>query len=636
MTMPPRTKDTKHRAEHPPRSALRGCCLHFFMSCVLGFLCTSAPYAEVNSVTKSVLPDDDKVAYLIRQISFIGNERFDHKTLSRTFGVREGTPYHHRNVMAGLTNIIDEYRNAGFVFAFIEPEVVSVSVDQVHIRIRIDEGSQIRTGQVTMSGNRLFSSSVLQRELGLHESAPFSQVALEDGIDRILALYSEHGHPKVQIEPSDIQLLADHGRIDFHLHVNEGDQVRIGGIKLSGLKKTNSNVVLRELPIHIGDVFDQRKIDDSLRRLKNLGYFYKVDPLVLEEGKTPNTILFHARMTEARTGRLSGVIGYAPASSEVDDAPRLTGTIEASENNLFGTGRSANFFWKSGLLKTLRFGYREPWVFGKPASIGMEYAQLKQRNQFSDAESEEQSGSLTIGTQIRESFEGALTVSYKRINYAAAVASLPVPTGTHDTLLGSTHSFPQLPQNGSFEFQAQNGVKYGVTFSIIRDSRNYILNPTGGRRDSVAFEFSRGDFRLRKLWVDMRQYYPTWRKQVIAIGLHAATTWGTNIPPTELFYLGGANTLRGFDEDWLSGPRRVYVNIEYRFLVGRASRFFTFVDLGSVTQIKQPSVFDPVRVGYGFGMRLESRGGLLRIDYGLAEGNSALQGKIHVNLGTSF
>ena len=152
----------------------------------------------------------------------------------------------------------------------------------------------------------------------------------------------------------------------------------------------------------------------------------------------------------------------------------------------------------------------------------------------------------------------------------------------------------------------------------------------------MAFEFSRGDFKLRKLWVDLQQYLPTWRKQVIAIGLHAATTWGKNIPPTELFYLGGANTLRGYDEDWYSGPRRAYANIEYRLLVGRASRIFVFVDMGSVTQVGQPSVFDPLRVGYGFGMRLESRGGLLRIDYGLAEGSSALQGKIHVNLGTSF
>ena len=538
--------------------------------------------------------------------------------------------------MAGLARIIGEYKKAGFVFASISPQVVPVSVDQVHIRIQIDEGSQIRTGQITMNGNKLFSSSELERELGLPGGSPFSQIALDAGIDGILALYSERGHPKAQIELSEFQLFPDRGQVDFHLNVDEGDKVRISEIKLTGLKKTKPRVVLRELPIQTGEVFDQRKIDQSLRRLRNLEYFYEVNPLALEEAQTPDTIVFHARVTEARTGRFSGVIGYGAPASEVDDAPRLTGTIEASENNLLGTGRRANFFWKSGLLKSLRFGYQEPWAFGKPVNVGMEYAQLKQRNQFTDATSEEQSGILTVGTRFHGNFNGKLAISYKRIDYAAVGSSLPVPTGPVDLPPRSDHSFSPLPQDGAFNVREQNGVKYGVTFSIMRDSRNYFLNPTRGGRDSMAFEFSRGDFRLRKLWVDLQQYFPTWRKQVIALGLHAATTWGTNIPPTELFYLGGANTLRGYDEDWFSGPRRVHANFEYRLIVGRASRIFAFVDLGSVTQVDQPATFDPLHVGYGFGMRLESRGGLLRIDYGLAEGSSALQGKIHVNLGTSF
>ena len=174
---------------------------------------------------------------------------------------------------------------------------------------------------------------------------------------------------------------------------------------------------------------------------------------------------------------------------------------------------------------------------------------------------------------------------------------------------------------------AQSGVKYGVTLGLTRDSRDYFLNPTRGRLDGVAFEFSRGDFKLRKLWVDLRGYFPTWRRQVIAIGLHGAAAWGDNIPPTELFYLGGANTLRGYDEDWFFGPRRVYANIEYRLLVGRTSQFFVFTDLGTVAQVDQPTIFDPIRVGYGFGMRLESKGGLLRMDYGLAEGRLRFGGE---------
>ena len=570
-------------------------------------------------------PNNAEKPYLIRQITFDGIEHLNRKQLSKLIGIEAGQPYLQAEMVAGLNRVLEKYRENGFVFASIKPEVTTIPPDQVQIRLHIHEGTRVRTGEITIEGNHLLSTGDLRRALGLQEGTPFSRAAFERGIDKILALYSERGYPKAEIEPTDFHLSEEQGKVDLRLQIHEGNQVRIGAVKLTGLQKTKPEVVLRELPVQAGDVFDQRKIDQSFHRLVNLGYFYEVSPSLLEEGKTPEELIFNAKVTEARTGRFSGVIGYAPPTTEFEGAPQLTGVIEAAETNLLGTGRVANFLWKSGLLRTLKIGYTEPWAFGKPIKIGVEYSQLKQRNQFTDAESNERAASVTVGARFRRLFEGSLGFSYKRIGFP-----------TNNPFLPATSPSIHSPITDVEDSAAQDGVKYGVILGLTRDSRDYFLNPTRGRLDHVAFEFSRGDFKMRKLWVDLRGYFPTWRRQVIAVGLHGAAAWGDNIPPTELFYLGGANTLRGYDEDWFFGPRRVYANIEYRLLVGRTSQFFVFTDLGAVTQVDQPTVFDPLRVGYGFGMRLESKGGLLRMDYGLAEGRSALEGKIHVNLGTSF
>ena len=569
--------------------------------------------------------DNTEKPYLIRQIAFDGIDHLDRKQLSKLIGIEAGQPYLQTEMVAGLNRVLEKYREDGFVFISIEPEVETIPPDQVQIRVRIHEGRRARTGEITIEGNQLFSTRDLLRALNLREGAPFIHTAFERGIDKILALYSERGYPKAEIEPTNFHLSEEQGKVDLHLQIREGDQVRIGAVKLTGLQKTKPEVVLRELPVQVGDVFDQRKIDQSFHRLVNLGYFYEVSPSLLEEGRTPAEIIFNARVTEARTGRFSGVIGYAPPTAEFEGAPQLTGVIEATETNLLGTGRQMNFLWKSGLLRTLKVGYTEPWTFGKPIKIGLEYSQVKQRNQFTDAESNENAASVTVAARFQRLFEGSLGFSYKRIGVPADNSFLPATSP-------SIHSSITDVANPT----SRSGVKYGVMLGLTRDSRDYFLNPTRGRLDSVAFEFSTGDFKLRKLWIDLRGYFPTWRRQVIAVGLHGASAWGDNIPPTELFYLGGANTLRGYDEDWFFGPRRVYGNIEYRLLVGRTSQFFVFTDLGAVTQVDQPTIFDPLRVGYGFGMRLESKGGLLRMDYGLAEGRSALEGKIHVNLGTSF
>ena len=597
----------------------------FFTFHILFYLLLS-PLAIGDSEQPPPAPSDNtEKSYLIRQITFDGIDHLDRKQLSNLIGIDAGQPYLQAEMVAGLNRVLEKYREDGFVFASIEPQVTTILPDQVQIRLHIHEGTQARTGEITIDGNHLLSTDVLRRALGLRKGTPFSQAIFEGGITKLLALYSERGYPKAEIEPTNFQLSEEQGKVDLHLQIREGNQVRIGAVKLTGLQKTKPEVVLRELPVQTGDVFDQRKVDQSFHRLVNLGYFYEVSPSLLEEGKTPVEVVFNAKVTEARTGRFSGVIGYAPPTTEFEGAPQLTGVIEARETNLLGTGRGANFLWKSGLLQTLRIGYTEPWAFGKPIKIGVEYSQVKQRNQFTDAESNENAASVTVGARFRRLFEGSLGFSYKRIDFP-----------TNDLFLPATSPPVDLPITDMADPTSQSGVKYGVTLGLTRDSRDYFLNPTRGRLDRVAFEFSRGDFKLRKLWVDLRGYFPTWRRQVIALGLHGAVAWGDNIPPTELFYLGGANTLRGYDEDWFFGPRRVYANIEYRLLVGRTSQFFVFTDLGAVTQVDQPTIFDPLRVGYGFGMRLESKGGLLRMDYGLAEGHSALEGKIHVNLGTSF
>ena len=610
---------------------------------------TADPTPEKSTPEKEVT-EKTQPHYRIRQLLFTGNEHLNEKKLTNLFGWEQGRAYSREEIIEGFERILDAYRENGFAFVEmvldIEPMSEKTDADSeayIVISIKIVEGKRVRTGRISLVGNERFSEAEIRDQLGLQQGKPLTSIRFEAGIERIQTLYSEQGYPKVEIAPKDFRFSPETGTVDFQLNISEGAQVQIGEVKVSGLKKTKTEVVLREIPIKPNQSFDQRNIDASYRRLRNLGYFYQVNPNVLEVGETEDKINFHAQVTEAKTGRLSGVIGYAPPDSETDAAPQLTGVFEARETNLLGTGRQANFYWKSGLLKILRLGYSEPWIFGKPVTIGVEYGQFKQRssgreqlsgisNNDTETVSEERSGSVSATTHFGRVFEGVMILGYKRIDIPSTgfPSTLTPPFNTETSAFSNPDS---VTSTGSTPY---SGTKYSVAFRLTRDTRDYFLNPTRGRRDSIAVEVSRSDFRLRKVWLSLQQYFPTWQKQTVAVELHGAAAWGVNIPPTELFYLGGATTLRGYDEDWFSGPRRVYANLEYRFLVGPDSQLFAFTDLGAVTLIETPSVFDRLRVGYGFGARLESEGGILRVNYGLAAGDSLLRGKIHVNLGASF
>lgn len=599
---------------------------------VLGFsdndLNINSDKSIIDNAQEDITPEP---SYKISRIIYDGNKLFKQNKLNELFRWIKVKEYNLEEIRTGIKNIVQAYKKNGFVFVLVVPKVIlnSEHNNNISLIVSISEGKRLRFGDLNLLGNELFSNSILIRQLNLKKGQYFTQTILEKGIERIQLFYSEHGYPMVEIEPSNINLIADTSTINFDLKIREGKKVRLSGIEISGLKKTKKNVVLREIPIKVDDIFDQRKIDQSYHRLRNLGYFNYIDPNLLDSGPTDDTVQLHAKVNEARTGRLILILGYAPPVVGSESIPKLTGVVEMNESNLMGSGREVNFFWKSGLLNTLTIGYKEPWILGKPIKLGGTYSQLKQHNTNNEVQSEEQSASISANSTLSNYYESDVVIGYKRINFTGFIPPVlnTTPIQTPPSTILTSSSQPT---------SIESGTKYSVTVRITRDSRDYFLNPTRGRRDSIAVELSKSEFRLRKIWLDLQQYHQTWENQIVAIELHGAIGWGINIPPTELFYLGGTTTLRGYDEDWFSGPRILYGNIEYRFLVGRNSQLFTFLDLGTVSFIDRPSVFDTLRIGYGFGARLESKGGIIQLDYGLAAGESALKGKIHVKLGASF
>ncbi len=580
----------------------------------------------------SIESDISEKTYIISRIKFDGNKHFKRNKLLTLFGWTRDKEYTVSEINKGFNGILEGYKKDGFVFINVEPEIIETtdSPNSVILDIHLNEGKKLRIGYLSISGSELISESKIIRYLGLKHGEYFTQKLLEKGIERVQLLYSEHGYPFIEIETDSINISKENGSIDLSLRIREGSKVRLGELKISGLKKTKPNVVLREIPFKENDIYNQRKIDQTYHNLRNIGFFHSIQPNILEAGKKENKFIIHPKVVEARTGRLILVLGYAPPLEGSDDLPQLTGIVEVQDTNLLGTGRVANFFWKSGLLKSLSVGYKEPWIFGRPFTLGLSYSQLEQFNRNNELESEEKAANISANKSLGRFYESDIVLGYKLINFSGyPIQSSNYPQDNTINTLESTlfENFTPVTENGS---------KYSLTLRITRDSRDYFLNPTRGRRDSLAFEISHSDFKLRKAWLDLQQYFKTWENQIVALELHLAAAWGINFPPTELFYLGGASTLRGYDEDWFSGTKRIYSNLEYRFLIGSNSQIFAFLDSGSVTSIERPSDFDRLRVGYGFGVRLESKGGIIQMDYGLAAGESALKGKIHVKLGAAF
>ena len=109
---------------------------------------------------------------------------------------------------------------------------------------------------------------------------------------------------------------------------------------------------------------------------------------------------------------------------------------------------------------------------------------------------------------------------------------------------------------------------------------------------------------------------------------------------SDLFRLGGATTLRGYQEGQFLGSRLLWTNLEYRFLVTPLSFFYTFLDFGYIVQPAFASMegkaSEQSKVGYGIGVRMDSALGLIGVSIALGEGDTFSTAKIHIRLINEF
>lgn len=145
------------------------------------------------------------------------------------------------------------------------------------------------------------------------------------------------------------------------------------------------------------------------------------------------------------------------------------------------------------------------------------------------------------------------------------------------------------------------------------------------------------DFDFTRVIAEVKGYVPLGPKsRVLALRLrtsHSTPDLGDEVPFYLMETLGGAKTIRGYDEFRFRDRRNLLVNVEYRWEVWTYADFTFFFDAGKVFEDEDDFNFKQMHTGYGFGIRAHAPGDMtLRID--LAHSREGF--KIHFSAGPSF
>jgi len=572
------------------------------------------------------VPDTSPQQTIVRTISFHGNAHFREDVLKEMMGIQERRPLPAGWPDTSMTRLLSGYHRQGFYSARIDSLRERVSSDSalIDLDIWVFEGHRMKTGRIEIRG----VDDGWRREFGermeTQEGRWFDEAVLEQDIQRILDHLENNGHPlgRVAIHSLSLNRDKDPPRMDLILDVDAGLEVRLESIRVQGNRFTKDNVILREARLKTGTLYHHKNVLSVRERLQRLGYFQEVaEPEVtFSQDRAAVTL----RVTEGNSTTIDGVVGYHPSTNDRESG-YFTGRLECTFRNLLGTGRFLEAYWekKDAYSQAMRFGYEEPWLAGWPVHLGIQFEQ-----EIRDTTYIEREWDFSVRYAPWATLSLSLKGGLRDVHPDSSVIMVYDVARTRSWLVSAAIDYNTLDE----PLNPSRGVRYQTTVTLGR-KRNYtqstVLDPEDWK--SVV--------NTRLLQADAEAVLPTFRRQGFYLGLHVleVRTGDRFVPLSDQIRFGGARTLRGYAEDAFRGTLVSWMNAEYRFRMGRFSRFFVFFDCGVYQRRDAISgLIKGTKAGYGIGLRLETRLGLMGIDYGLGEGDSPMRGKIHVGLTGRF
>ncbi|MDT8440418.1 MAG: outer membrane protein assembly factor BamA [Desulfuromonadales bacterium] len=570
--------------------------------------------SQVNAENEStvVFTIDEGPLVRIKEIRFSGNSRFSAGELRKAMEIREKWMlswltgrgnYDELLLEQDLERIADLYYNVGHVRVKVRKPVISLIDGSKHmlLLINIEEGPQFKIGKIEAQGDLLQEKQSLVDLSRLQSGDVFSRDELRQAVGRVSDLYADRGYAYVNVAPLT-RVNEEERTIDVMLDIEQGPQVSVERINITGNTKTRDKVIRREIKLIEGELYNASAMKRSKGRINNLGYFEAVD-ITTSEGSAPEWVDINVNVKERPTGTFSIGAGFSSVEGFV-------GQGSMTQENFLGRGLKMNLAASlGGESTTYQVGLTDPYFLDTRWVLGFEL--YKTEREWTDFSRKVTGGALKGGHPIGEYSRLLLVYRYdqKEIYDVEPFASRII-----------------REQEGKSNISS-------LTTIFSRNTTDDRLDPSRGGVLELSWEYAGlgGDEKFSKYVLDYRHFWPVFLGTVFSvhgnIG-YAHETGGEEVPIDERFFLGGINSLRGFDSrevgprdpltgDFTGGDLAAYANIEYIFpiLPDVGIKGVAFFDIGNAWD-SDVSSFDDWRYSVGAGIRWRSPLGPLRLEWG--------------------
>ncbi len=451
-----------------------------------------------------------------------------------------------------VENIRDLYMANGFEQAKVSggfQDNVGGKLGQMAVFINVEEGPQTLVGSLTISGNKIVTEDQLRPLLTTLEGQPYSETNVAQDRDSVLNYYFNHGFPDASFTWLAKPSPADATRQTVSYTIDEGPQVFLDRLLASGLHYTRSGVVTRQYRIAPGEPLSQLQMQDTQRRLYDLGVFNAVNMAVQNpDGQARNKSVF-LQFEEARRWNFTYGLGVEIQSGAFGTRELPQGTTGASPRvtfdvtrlNVGGRAHTLSFSSHVGRLEQ-----RALLSYDAPRFMNTDNLRLTLSAYYDN--------SLDVRTFTSERLEGSTQLEHIISRATSLLYRFTYRRVRATDLVISPSLLPLFSQP----------VRVGMpSVTYIRDRRDDPIDSHNGSYNTFDTGVASGIFgseaAFGRFLGQNTTYHPFHqRRWVLArtLRLGAAEPFGDTIalPLPERFFAGGGNSLRGFAINQ-AGPR---------------------------------------------------------------------------------
>lgn len=579
--------------------------------------------SEVIPIVEELGETRDRITFFIQEgtqarietINFIGANVVKKDALIDVLANREYVPiiswitdagvFRQEEIPNDVERLKEFYSNRGYLDVQVgRPEVeLSEYKESFTLTFHIVEGQPYTVSNIEFKGNTIFEKEELEVDLSIVPGDVFQRTLIRSEVGRITDLYGVKGYSFAEVTPS-ILPNPENLTTSVTFTIKEGSLIRVREIRISGNDKTRDNVIRRELRVDEQAVIDSVGIKRSFQRLNNLNFFETVEilPQQVEEDKVDLDV----KVKEKPTGSFSIGGGF----STLDQFTLIANITEA---NLFGLGYLVRVRGQLGGRRTIGvLTFRNPALFDGPTFFQADA--FSTETDFLTYEQETRGGTLRVGRSLSEYIRGSVTLLAEEI----------------------TIKNPSSDAGPTIEAQLGDQSTTGFRANIMRDTRDNLIDPRTGLRTGLRVGFGSSVFGgtndFYSFSLDALKYIPfpfldlrwaTRGRFGIAEGYS-----GDDVPLTELFFVGGINTVRGFKfgragpvttgGTLLGGTKQIIFNNELIFPILPDAKLsgVLFFDYGEGLAKGQDLTLD-LRAGTGLEVRWVSPFGPLRGAWGI-------------------